>query len=307
MTSVVASAPGKLVLAGEYAVLAGAPAVSMALDRRAVVRIDAREPAGLRTLGAVRGSDSRLLDATLATLGVDRPDAFIELDTGAFVDPGAGIKLGIGSSGALAAALVVALSGCESTIGERLRYALEAHRRLQGNRGSGVDVATSVCGGLVRYRRDRMPERIDWPPGLAFAILSSGVAANTREQLARLPADADFGALGEAATRTASAWTDANTGTIIGAMRRWVDALAAFDVEYGLGVFAAGHGELARRASGDGLVYKPCGAGGGDIGIVLGADSGAVERFVAFARGTGFARLEAALDDRGASTEGDPQ
>jgi phosphomevalonate kinase len=146
-----------------------------------------------------------------------------------------------------------------------------------------------------------------WPAGLAYAILSSGVAANTREQLARLPANADFGALGEAAMRAASAWADADAAAILDAMRRWVDALAAFDVEYGLGIFAAGHDALARRATGDGLVYKPCGAGGGDIGIVLGADAGAVERFVAVARGAGFERLRAALDERGASTEGDPQ
>jgi phosphomevalonate kinase len=36
-----ASAPGKLVLAGEYAVLDGAPAIVMAVDRRAVVSVAA--------------------------------------------------------------------------------------------------------------------------------------------------------------------------------------------------------------------------------------------------------------------------
>ena len=38
-TTVVASAPGKAVLCGEYAVLDGAPAVCMALDRRARVTV----------------------------------------------------------------------------------------------------------------------------------------------------------------------------------------------------------------------------------------------------------------------------
>ena len=37
--TVVASAPGKIVLSGEYAVLAGAPAIVMAVDRRARVAI----------------------------------------------------------------------------------------------------------------------------------------------------------------------------------------------------------------------------------------------------------------------------
>ena len=43
----------------------------------------------------------------------------------------------------------------------------------------------------------------------------------------------------------------------------------------------------------------------GDIGIVLGTDTDAVERFVAGARGDGFERLQAVLDERGASREGD--
>jgi phosphomevalonate kinase len=34
-----ASAPGKLILTGEYAVLFGAPALVMAVDRRATVQI----------------------------------------------------------------------------------------------------------------------------------------------------------------------------------------------------------------------------------------------------------------------------
>ena len=36
-----ASAPGKVVLSGEYAVLNGAPAICMAVNRRAVVTIEA--------------------------------------------------------------------------------------------------------------------------------------------------------------------------------------------------------------------------------------------------------------------------
>ena len=40
--NIAASAPGKLVLLGEYAVLEGAPAVAMAVDRRAVAKLTAQ-------------------------------------------------------------------------------------------------------------------------------------------------------------------------------------------------------------------------------------------------------------------------
>ena len=39
MNSLDSSAPGKLILSGEYTVLCGAPAISIALDRRAEVKI----------------------------------------------------------------------------------------------------------------------------------------------------------------------------------------------------------------------------------------------------------------------------
>ena len=45
MNAVTATAPGKVVICGEYAVLDGATAIAAAVDRRAVVRaIDAPEP-----------------------------------------------------------------------------------------------------------------------------------------------------------------------------------------------------------------------------------------------------------------------
>ena len=40
ISRVTASAPGKVVLSGEYAVLSGAPAICMAVNRRATVTIE---------------------------------------------------------------------------------------------------------------------------------------------------------------------------------------------------------------------------------------------------------------------------
>ena len=53
MGMVKARAPGKLLLTGEYAVLAGACAISLAVDRRARVRVSCgdKETGVIRTVG----------------------------------------------------------------------------------------------------------------------------------------------------------------------------------------------------------------------------------------------------------------
>jgi hypothetical protein len=51
-----------------------------------------------------------------------------------------------------------------------------------------------------------------------------------------------------------------------------------------------------------GLIYKPCGAGGGDVGIALGADNAALERF-ADNLTPDHAILDARLDPAGVRVE----
>ncbi|HET7358761.1 MAG TPA: hypothetical protein VFJ04_01315, partial [Rhodanobacteraceae bacterium] len=123
-----ASAPGKLVVAGDYAVLEGAPAVVLALDRRAQVDVtpcaDATFCVDAADLG-VRGIHGRFdggqlhWDTDRATAGKlalvtcvlralaqsAAPDpVHVTLDTRAFFDAGGSAKLGLGSSAALTVA-----------------------------------------------------------------------------------------------------------------------------------------------------------------------------------------------------------
>ena len=79
-----ASAPGKIVLAGEYAVLWGAPAVCMAVDRRAMATVDHRADGlcHVTTPGFDGDDPFGIVDAV--TDGV-RPPCDLELDTSAFM------------------------------------------------------------------------------------------------------------------------------------------------------------------------------------------------------------------------------
>ncbi|MBT8087711.1 MAG: hypothetical protein KJO46_06720 [Gammaproteobacteria bacterium] len=324
MTVLVASAPGKAVLSGEYAVLDGAPAVCMALNRRARVSVreydgdwhrvsapgytslEGRFLADGAAIDWLQGeADYRLVDSVWWALGGESTlpsgDAHlsIELDTRAFSDAGTGSKIGIGSSAAMTTALAAVL--CQSVDVEA--QALKAHRAFQHGAGSGIDIATSVRGGLVVCRNEGTAA-LAWPSGLSYRLIWSGVASSTTDKLLRLEqakSRASRAALKKAAAAMADAWQSAQT--VMAAYPRYIDALRQFSVDHGLGVFDAGHDRLVDAASSAGLVYKPCGAGGGDIGILLGPGEEPLDEFIVGQSMGSRQVLDCGLDPRGVELE----
>lgn len=298
MNGAVASAPGKVVLSGEYAVLDGAPAICMAVDRRAQVKVS-RLDADWNSVSA-RGYSSaegrfivegatltwlqgegqfRLVDALWNTQpSIDWSGMAIELDTRAFFDSASGEKLGLGSSAALTVALVAALTQSNDV----LEHALRAHRLFQHGAGSGVDIAAGVHGGLIEYRAaGAAVTPLTWPEGLCYRLIWTGVPASTGTRLERLRGAGHRRSrdlLAKSAANIAAAWY--STASLLGEYPAYIAALRHFSDDYKLGIFDAGHDKLAAEAAKAGLVYKPCGAGGGDIGILLGASIEALDEFV---------------------------
>ncbi|MFQ5547970.1 MAG: mevalonate kinase [Woeseia sp.] len=315
MTTTVASAPGKVVVCGEYAVLDGAPAIGMAVNRRARARISTaeRDCHTVRTKGVVEGEwtgqeipagDLDLLHEVWKSAGIEgRFD--IDLDTSEFVDTASGSKLGLGSSAALTAALVTGISELAGKPQNVETKAIEAHQRFQQGRGSGVDVATSLNGGVIEYRMAGPCRSLPWPAGLQCAVLWSGRPSSTGDMLSRLDRPGrQAPGLCDASAATAETWSGGNVLDLLAALRLYVDALAKFDVDRSLGIFDAGHGELVAAAAGQNLVYKPCGAGGGDIGMVFASDARAVRDFADIAGDSGFQLLDVELQARGVLIEG---
>ncbi len=298
MTPLRFSAPGKVVLSGEYAVLRGAPAVAMAVDRRAIVTI---EPGDfeVQCIGLEGRTDTRLVECVLDALDRAPPKGRLILDTAAFSD--GPHKLGIGSSAALAVALTTALAAEGSDALSIENAAHSAHRAFQGGSGSGVDVAASSVGGIIVYNMQQSStQAIGWPEGLHYSLFWTGVSASTSERVARFDAAADSAAadaLGIAASDVADAWRSGRADDVLAQYAPYIEALRALSREYGLGIFDGGH-EVLMRAE-PGLIYKPCGAGGGDVGIALSNDPGQLEDFTAQAATSGCRRLEVALDTRG--------
>lgn len=157
--------PGKAMLAGEYSVLAGGPAVCAAVRRHltCAARPGARfEISALGTSwsdgeavpGELRFAHQALAVARAYLAGRGREPAPLSLTLRDDLRASDGRKLGLGGSACTSVAVVAALLHAEGHAIESDRRALFAlaalaHGLAQGKPGSGVDVAASTHGGTI--------------------------------------------------------------------------------------------------------------------------------------------------------------
>jgi phosphomevalonate kinase len=306
----IATAPGKLHLAGEYAVLDGAEAVVVAIDRRVVARVAGtpRDPSPF--LDAV--------EAALAARGLERAATLartIAVDSSALHERGT--KLGLGSSAAVTVAAVARALAADASDGPALdreavhAIARAAHASAQGPRGargSGADVAAATFGGALSVTPSPIagePPRIrpvELPP-LELVPFWTGVAADTPTLVAAVAAAA-------AAPATAAAITDIalasealagarTTRAAIAAIAAGAEAIAALAAATGLALEPPVVAAARRIAAAAGGAAKTTGAGAGDVAIAVlppGADVARVRTELAAAGAT---PLDLRIDARG--------
>jgi phosphomevalonate kinase len=332
MSRIVTSAPGKLVLSGEYAVLAGAPALVLAVDRRVTCELGARAEPGWRfrstgfaatsnhTLPALLGEDdleagdpARICQAVLRTLlrhdlSVSRLPMGLEVRLDSHVFYHAGAKLGLGSSAALCVALTRGLLDLAQSQADTLPIALTAHRALQDGRGSGLDVAAACLGGLVSFHRTVEPDlptalRRELPREIHLGFFWSGSSTSTTGQLERFERWAGthrppaLAALVEAAVEVTLALPDADD--FMRQLRAYSQRLRAMDEASGIGIYGDSHLALVELAESCDVIYKPSGAGGGDVGIAIATSAAAIEALAQRARAMDIATLALGMEQHG--------
>lgn len=260
-----ASAPGKLLIAGEYAVLDGGTALVTAVAARArafvtrtagnkstfehpvtgrVLPFNADRARGLRWAGEDPGEWGEILAAVASTWWTNEsqcdflPSLAARVDTIAFYTEVAGErrKLGLGSSAAATVAFSAALTAAldESlSVADLVRFCRAAHARVQRGRGSGVDVLAAIHGGVIAGQVDVAScRRLSWPQGLVMVPVWSGIEANSVELIGRFEAYRQRGgdnyAQHIATLRQLSSAVDAAWQT--GDVHRILAALSAYDV-----------------------------------------------------------------------------
>lgn len=297
-----AFAPGKLVLTGAYAVLEGAPAISVAVTRGAFADTSrtALSPTPEVAAALPEGSPAPHADASSMFIGAR--------------------KLGLGASSAILVATLGALEADagadleDPTVRARLfERARDAHALAQSG-GSGVDVATSVHGGVIQYTMGQAPRAVRLPEGLRVDVLACGTSARTSElraQIDQLKVSnpvSHRACMGDLVTIANDAAHSIEVGDAVGfvdAHRRAARALDRLGRAAHVGIVPDHFEELEEIARLEGASFCVSGAGGGDVAARIGLGPPSSD-FLVRAHQLGLFVLDVALDQRGVRVDDSP-
>lgn len=180
------SAPGKLMLMGEHAVVYGYPCLVTAIDRRLMVEADKTDGNGL-VIVAPQSKDTTIVEAAVAMakdrLGIPRTGLRISTQS-----PFTGVY-GFGSSSATAAAVVSALSALFRIKADTKAIFTTAYEAVSSVQpmNSGFDVAAGVFGATLSYAKGgTVLEVLEQGNTLPLVVGYTRVKANTTQIVAEI-------------------------------------------------------------------------------------------------------------------------
>lgn len=277
-TGWVASAPGKLVLLGDYAVLTQGEALVAAVSRRAEGRC-----------APVADAPSLVVKSVLET-GIDRglpePEG-VRIDTHGFYEE-SGQKLGIGSSAAVA--VVTAGLMCKAVDESCFALALDGHRRSAGGVGSGIDVAASFYGGVIStaYQPASIHKLPTTLSGLYMGVLYANQSASTRELVVACRASSTWSKhtleMNKLTGYGISAWGKGEAEAFLSVVREYGRVMERMGQDAGVPVVTDTIARIMDESTSLGAAAKPSGAGGGDVVVVFSPSSEVIQEIALRAR-----------------------
>ena len=295
---VAASAPGKLILYGEHAVVFGEPALAVAISRR--TRVEARP--GRRTEVNGHPLEEGRYPYVAEALRATNHDEPLTLTTQSDIP----MASGMGSSAAVTVGLLACLQGASGPLQEEeiARTGFEVEHAVQG-RASPIDTTTATHGGGILLLKER-EENFLWSiekgetrwklhgsplPEMTFVVGNTGIEASTGPLVAQVK-------------RRVEAQTEARKAVErIGEIAlEGVEALRRGDLERGgelmlenhrfLNALGVGHVALDKLVAASmpfSFGAKLTGAGGGGSMIALTNDPDGVTQALKSAGGSAFA------------------
>tara|TARA_B100001250_G_scaffold208861_1_gene179276 strand:- start:266 stop:1255 length:990 start_codon:yes stop_codon:yes gene_type:complete len=323
-----ASAPGKIFLSGEYLAIEGSLATVLPTIQRAKIIIEESKsstnilyslPLDKSFAFDVNDSfDIEWLDDNPMDMGLFIEKAIVlmqikptttrfTIDTTDFYFQRR--KIGIGSSSAISSALIKAINkyfDIKQTHEMIIDNALNLHNSKQDSLGSGLDViASSLDSGLIecdikKARRGKWT-KLEWPSDLLIKGVITSDESNTKEMIKKylkghaknkefflaLKIDAD-----QILEELSLSWQSKDSESILALMKQYNILMQQLDEKYHLGIYTEEHKALANITTKLGLIYKPSGAGGGDLGLILTDNEMKLEQLIAKLKDNDFQTLD---------------
>ena len=299
------TAPGKVFLSGEYLALEGASAIILSTKQRSIVSIEDHEkPYNLFYSSALDQyfefsvNDHFEVDwvqndpqefglfiaLAICELKIKPSKALISIDTNEFYSSGK--KIGLGSSASIASAIINVLDeyfNLQLSESAKIQKAVNIHALSQDNFGSGLDVITSCAdSGVVECNLKMANEHkwrsLKWPSDLYIKGVITSDQSSTKMMIEKYNRGKDsnqiffnklYSEINHLLNQISTAWDTQNSAKIIELIQTYNTFVKQLNEKFNLGIFTDEHKRLIGLARSADVFYKPSGAGGGDLGLVI--------------------------------------
>lgn len=302
------TAPGKIFLSGEYFALDGAPAIIMSTKQRAKVTIEDQKDVDnifycsvidqcfpfnvnnsyqINWLDENPGEFGLFLELSLKRMKVKPKNTFFAINTNDLYFQG--VKIGLGSSAAISVAILKAINnfyGLKLSEYEVINNSMELHKLHQGKNGSGLDIISSHAdSNLIECNKHMLSKykwnTLDWPKNLIIKGILTSQQSSTSSMIekynnAKQNNSRNFKNLYSKMTKIleefSAAWYQGNSLDILNLLKKQNILIKQLDHDFNLGIYTQEHNKILDLAELIDVFYKPSGAGGGDLGVIISDD-----------------------------------
>lgn len=317
--------PGKLILLGEYAILEGKPAIVTAVDKFVHLQYEKHPIPGFIFNAPNLGIEFHFL--SLEDLLIDDfinalpsnlqfigkifqflfkqysdmiphfSGAKIRADSSDFYRGNK--KMGFGSSAAVVVSIVALFLKLKATLtkepiakNEIFHLSRKVHHFIQSKMGSGIDIAVSTFGGIMKYimpeyqKEGAFIEHLTSFP-LSYGVVWTGSSTSTADMLKKVLLFKKtnptrywkiMDEMGDVSTTFYQSILSRNLSMALNLIEKYYFLLQKLGELAGIDIISREHQKIAELVKNLGGVYKSSGAGGGDIGVFFSDNQDKMER-----------------------------